>query len=71
LFIPATMLPTVLQRVAPALPPYHLGQLALKAAGVLPADGAWINAAALAGFAVLFSAIAVVAYRRDEGKTYG
>lgn len=71
LFIPATMLPRVLQRVAPALPPYHLGQLALKAAGVLPATDAWVNAAALAAFAVAFSALAVMAYRRDEGKTYG
>jgi ABC-2 type transport system permease protein len=71
LFIPVSILPRVLQRIAPALPPYHLGQLALKAAGVLPAQGAWINAAALAGFGVLFSAIAVRAYRRDEGKTYG
>jgi ABC-2 type transport system permease protein len=71
LFIPASMLPKVLQHVAPALPPYHLGQLALKAAGVLPAEGAWINAAALAAFGVLFSAVTVVAYRRDEGKTYG
>jgi ABC-2 type transport system permease protein len=71
LFIPITMLPTVLRRVAPAFPPYHLGQLALKAAGVLPAGDAWVNVAALAGFALVFSALAVVAYRRDEGKTYG
>ncbi|MDB4900524.1 MAG: transporter permease protein [Gemmatimonadetes bacterium] len=71
LFIPSSMLPAMLRRISPALPPYHLGQLALKAAGVLPADGAWINAAALAGFGVLFTLFAVVAYRRDEGRTYG
>jgi ABC-2 type transport system permease protein len=71
LFVPASMMPRVLQQVAPAMPPYHLGQLALKAAGVLPAQGAWINAAALVGFGLLFSAVALRAYRRDEGKTYG
>ena len=71
LFIPITMLPAVLRRLAPALPPYHLGQLALKAAGVLPGSDAWINVAALAGFALAFSALAVAAYRRYEGKTYG
>ena len=59
LFLPVSLLPRALQRFAPALPPYHLGQLALKAAGVLPAQGAWMNAAALAGFGVLVSALAV------------
>jgi ABC-2 type transport system permease protein len=71
LFIPATMLPPVLQRLAPALPPYHLGQLALQAAGVLPPAGAWIHIAALAGFGLFFSLVALAAYRRDEGRTYG
>jgi ABC-2 type transport system permease protein len=71
LFIPASMLPPVLRRFAVVLPPYHLGQLALKAAGVLPAGGFWINAAALAGFGAFFMILAVWAYRKDEGKTYG
>ena len=71
LFIPATMLPRVLQGVAPALPPYHLGQLALIAAGVLPSSRAWVHVLALAGFGIVFTAVALVAYRRDEGKTYG
>jgi ABC-2 type transport system permease protein len=71
LFIPAYMLPKSLQQLAPVFPPYHLGQLALKAAGVLPASDAWVNAAALLGFGVAFSVLALVAYRRDEGKTYG
>jgi ABC-2 type transport system permease protein len=71
LFIPASMLPKVLQGFAVILPPYHLGQLALQAAGVLPAEGAWVHAAALVGFGVAFSALAVFAFRRDEGKTYG
>lgn len=71
LFIPVEMLPTFLRHVAPALPPYHLGRLALVAAGVLPAADAWAHVAALLGFGVAFTAIAVLAYRRDEGRTYG
>lgn len=71
LFIPASILPKVLQQFAVVLPPYHLGQFALKAAGVLPMDGIWNNAAALIGFGAAFSVLALVAYRRDEGKTYG
>ncbi len=71
LFIPASMLPESLQHLAVIFPPYHLGQFALKAAGVLPMAGVWTNAAALVGFGVFFSGLALVAYRRDEGKTYG
>src|SRR6201987_5435495 len=44
LWIPIDMLPRLLQRLAPALPPYHLGQLALGVVGVPttgPALGHW------------------------------
>ncbi len=71
LFIPMQMLPTSLQQLAVVFPPYHFGQFALKAAGVLPAAGMWTNAAALVGFGAAFSVLALAAYRRDEGKTYG
>ncbi len=71
LFIPAEMLPGSLQKFAVAMPPYHLGRLALDAVGVEPASHALGHIAALVGFGVLFTAIALVAYRRDEGKTYG
>lgn len=71
LFIPVMLLPKALQQLAVVFPPYHLGQFALKAAGVIPAEGIWTNAAALIAFGVGFSVLALVAYRRDEGKTYG
>jgi ABC-2 type transport system permease protein len=71
LFIPAEMLPRFLQGFAVALPPYHLARLALEAVGVEPASHALGHVAALIGFCALFTAIAVIAYRRDEGKTYG
>lgn len=71
LFIPAEMLPKLLQRFAVALPPYHLGRLALDAVGIEPASHALGHIAALVGFLALFTIIAFIAYRRDEGKTYG
>ncbi|HEY5087202.1 MAG TPA: ABC transporter permease [Gemmatimonadaceae bacterium] len=71
LFIPAEMLPKVLQRFAVALPPYHLGRLGLDAVGLEPASNAVGHIAALTGFGALFTIIAFIAYRRDEGKTYG
>ncbi len=71
LFIPAEMLPQVLQRFAVVLPPYHLGQLALDAAGVAPASEAWVHVLALLGFLAAFTIVAFVAYRHDDGKTYG
>jgi ABC-2 type transport system permease protein len=71
LFIPAEMLPKFLQGFAVALPPYHLGRLGLDAVGIEPASHAWVHVLALAGFGALFTIIAFIAYRRDEGKTYG
>ena len=71
LFIPAEMLPDVLQRVAQFLPPYHLARLALAAIGVEPLSAIWIHVAALLGFLVVFTALALFGYRRDDGRTYG
>lgn len=71
LFIPTSMLPRALQHLALLLPPYHLGQLALDAVGGAPASEAWGHVFALLSFLILFTLLAFVAYRRDEGKTYG
>jgi ABC-2 type transport system permease protein len=71
LFIPTEMLPASLQAFAPLLPPYHLGRLALDAVGAAPASEAWGHVLALLGFLILFTIVAFIAYRRDEGKTYG
>ncbi|MEJ7812842.1 MAG: ABC transporter permease [Gemmatimonadaceae bacterium] len=70
LWIPIEFLPGAIRAIAPALPPYHLSRLALSAIGADTSSAAG-HVAALAGFTVLFVAIAVAAYRRDEGKTYG
>lgn len=70
LWIPINMMPKFLQKIAPVLPPYHLAQLALKIIGAVKGSIA-INVIVLAGFTVLFLALATIAYRRDEGKVYG
>ena len=70
LWMPLNILPKFVQNLAPFLPPYHLAQLALSAAGMSP-DPPTKHALALVGFTVLFLLLAGVGYLRDEGKTYG
>lgn len=71
LWIPVQVLPGWLQAVAPWLPPYHLGQLALWTVGVEPRTPAWWCTAALLLTTVAALAVARVAYRRDTGRTWG
>ena len=71
LFIPTEILPSFLQSFAQFLPPYHLARLALTVVGIEPMSEVWIHLAALIGFAVAFTGLAVLSYRRDDGRTYG
>lgn len=71
LWFPIQALPGWVQGIAPWLPPYHFGQLALAALGVEPRTPTWISVAALAAFTAVGLALATVAYRRDDGTTYG
>lgn len=58
LWAPLYLFPEWIQRLAPALPPYHLARLALFAAGQEP-DANWpVNLAALAGYTLVFSLVA-------------
>jgi len=71
LWIPIQYLPPVLKTVAPALPAYHLSQIALRilkvpAHGTLPS-----NIAALAAFAMVFAGVAWMARNREREKMYG
>nr|WP_082190206.1 ABC transporter permease [Frateuria defendens] len=61
LWFPLSILPGVLQRLAPVWPSYHLDQLALQAVGLGHAGSAWGHVAALAGFT---AACLLVAARR-------
>ena len=70
LWIPIQALPDAVQKVAPALPAYHYGQLALEVVGA--GDGRVLqHVLYLAGFTALCAIGAGVAFRRDDGKTFG
>ena len=71
LWIPVQVLPGWVQAVAPFLPPYHLAQLALAVIGVPPRTPPLVSVGALALTTVLGLLAARIAYRRDDGKTYG
>lgn len=66
LWLPVQMLPKVLQHIAPFLPPYHLGQLALQTVG-FNAAGHWTqHVFALASFTVAFLLLAQRGFERDD-----
>ncbi len=71
LWLPVEMLPSYLRAVAPFLPPYHLARLALARIGVPSPVTAGVSFAALAGFTALSLVVALWAWRRDEGRTWG
>ncbi|HEX2864597.1 MAG TPA: ABC transporter permease [Deinococcales bacterium] len=70
LFVPIHQLPKFVQDIAPYLPAYHSGNLAWDAVG--GGDGKdLIHLAWLVGYTVFFLLIALIAYRKDEGKNFG
>jgi len=71
LWMPITLLPPVVQNIAQYLPTYHYAQLAIGTVGATPLGDSARHALILAAFTVLFLVVAVIAYKRDEGKTYG
>ncbi len=71
LWVPIVFLPKAVQTLALWLPPYHFSQLALRVTGGSRGESILGHVAAMAAAAGVFSAIAYLGYRRDEGKTYG
>jgi len=69
LWIPIEFMPAIVKDIAPFMPPYHIARLALQAIG--GAGTPWSHVAALATFAIAFMVLAVLAYRRDDGRTWG
>jgi ABC-2 type transport system permease protein len=65
------ILPEFLKNLALVLPPYHLAQLALKSLGADRGQPVIHHVAVLALFGVISLLVATVAYRRDDGRTYG
>jgi len=71
LWIPMQALPHFFQKIAPFLPPFHLGQIALSVVGAQTTGSNLMHWEALAAFAVISLGIARLGYQRDEGKMYG
>lgn len=71
LWIPFDFLPPAVQRIAPALPTYHFGQIALSMLGA-PTHGTTAeHVGALAGFAFIFAGLAWIGHARDRARVYG
>ena len=71
LWIPLQYLPDFIQKIAPYLPSYHLGQLAWNTVGSPSGDGnLWGHLLILVAFAVGFAVLAGWAYIRDENKNF-
>jgi ABC-2 type transport system permease protein len=71
LFEPLQFMPTIVQNIAPYLPSYHAAELGWTALGAGDGKSFWTHLVWLAGYTVIFTIIAVIAYRRDENKTFG
>ena len=71
LWLPINTLPPVVQRIAPFMPAYHLGQLALSTIGVHSSQPWYLHVLVLLAFTSAALSVAAFAYRRDEGETYG
>jgi ABC-2 type transport system permease protein len=71
LWMPIGVLPGFLQKVALGLPPYHLGQLALHMVGVPSRGDVQTHVNVLIGFTLVCLGVALLGFRRDEGKLYG
>ena len=70
LWVPVEALPRAVAHIAPFLPTYHLGQLALGIVG--PGHGsAPTHILILAAWTVAGAAAAAYGMKRDEGRTYG
>jgi ABC-2 type transport system permease protein len=71
LWMPIEILPKALQHLAPWLPSYHFGQIALAILHV-PVHGSVLgHVEALVGFGLIFAGVAWIGQSRDREKAYG
>jgi ABC-2 type transport system permease protein len=71
LWIPYMFLPKVVQKIALALPPYHLSQLALGVVGAGRHEPASTHWEVLFAFTLICLGVARIGFQRDQGKLYG
>ena len=70
LFVPVMFLPEAVQKIAPYLPAYHVGQLGWISLNVSPGDF-WTSALWLLGYTVIFISLALFAYQQDQRRSFG
>jgi ABC-2 type transport system permease protein len=71
LWVPIMFLPHKIQQLALWLPPYHFSQLALKTIGASRGEPIAFHVGAMFIATIVFTLVAYLGYRRDEGKLYG
>jgi len=73
IFVPLSQLPDFLQNVAPYLPLYRLAQLAWNAVGIQFVQNGSTGEAVLLLilYGVAFLGLAILAYRKDEQRSFG
>lgn len=69
-FAPINEMPHVIQQIAPYLPTFRLGELAWDAIGAQTSDTMLSNILWLAGYGVVFAALAIWGYGREEQRTF-
>jgi ABC-2 type transport system permease protein len=71
LWVPYMFLPRFVQRIALALPPYHLSQLALGTVGAGVQHSMATHWEVLLAFTLICLGVARIGFQRDQGKLYG
>jgi len=71
LWVPFMFLPSVVQKIALVLPPYHLSQLALGVVGGGRHESAATHWEVLLAFTMICLGIARIGFQRDQEKMYG
>src|SRR5499427_9133282 len=71
LWVPFMFLPSIVQKIALALPPYHLSQLALGVVGAGTHEPAIRHWEVLAAFTMICLGVARIGFQRDQEKMYG
>lgn len=71
LWVPFMFLPKMVQKIALAMPPYHLAQLALGIVGAGRHESTATHWEVLAVFTMICLCVARIGFQRDQDKMYG
>jgi ABC-2 type transport system permease protein len=71
LWMPIMFMPKIVQKIALAMPPYHLSQLALGVVGAGTRESNATHWGFLLGFTMICLGVARIGFQRDQEKMYG